>query len=258
MINKTKTHAIYQPEGVDRECAQLASDLYDGCSYHCPYCLWTLKGVKTPVIKAQLGGSPEAAYDIFCQDLDIYHARAVADGGLLFSLHTDPMLREEIDLTMRCVMQALSRGVPVRLLTKSVWWVKDDAILQQLFPYRDLLHIGFTLERLENLAPKSPTTSRRQNAMMILHTLGFDLFASMHPIWSFEGALAIIMNIASFCPEFRIGLPPAFLYTGYEKSTAHFVREVVSLSAQYGFRIIWYEPFKQTCRDFGIEIPTLS
>ena len=113
-MSKTKNLAIYRPNGAAAEYSTWACNLYNGCSHTCNYC-YCKRGVfghtlgkDVPEIKALLGGEPGKAYHLFCQELDKYRNQIITDGGLFFSFSTDPMLREEIDLTMRCIEYAIT------------------------------------------------------------------------------------------------------------------------------------------------------
>ena len=96
---KTKNLAIYQPNGAAAEYSAWACNLYNGCTHRCSYCycrrgiLAHTIGGDVPVIKKQLGGTPEKAFTIFSKELMTYREQIIADGGLFFSFSTDPMLR---------------------------------------------------------------------------------------------------------------------------------------------------------------------
>ena len=189
-MSKTKNLAIYRPNGAAAEYSTWACNLYNGCSHSCK-------------IKALLGGDPKKAYHLFCQELDKYRDQITADGGLFFSFSTDPMLREEINLTMRCIEYAFSQQVPVIILTKATWWVREDWVIGSLYAHRDLLTIGFTLTGHDELEPCAPANVSRQTALIYLSKMQFRTFASMEPVIDFVSSLAIIRTIASDCQEFR-------------------------------------------------------
>ena len=173
-MSKTKNLAIYRPNGAAAEYSTWACNLYNGCSHSCTYC-YCKRGVfghtlgkDVPEIKALLGGDPKKAYHLFCQELDKYRDQITADGGLFFSFSTDPMLYEEINLTMRCIEYAFSQQVPVIILTKATWWVREDWVIGTLYAHRDLLTIGFTLTGHDELEPGAPANVSRQTALIYL------------------------------------------------------------------------------------------
>lgn len=243
---KTKNLAIYQPKGAAGEYSKWACNLYNGCIHHCTYCYCkrgvfkhTL-GVDTPVIKSQLGGDPEKAFNLFCQELTTYKDQIIADGGLFFSFSTDPMIREEIELTLRCIIFAMDNEVPVLILTKAVWWVKSVPVMSKLLKYRHLLKIGFSLTGRDDLEPDAPTNSSRQAAMLMLDKMQFYVFASMEPVIDFEKSLAIILTMADSCKEFRIGLKTPVSKKKYDWNQCdRFMRKVISLQIEYGFKLMW-------------------
>ena len=120
---------IYQPKGAAKEYGAWACNLYNGCSHHCDYCyckrgVWAkTMGANKPELKVMLGKDENEAYLIFARELKQHRDKILAAGdGLFFSFSTDPMLHEEIDLTMRCVQECVIEKVPVQILTKATWW----------------------------------------------------------------------------------------------------------------------------------------
>lgn len=249
---KTKNLAIYQPNGAAAEYSAWACNLYNGCTHRCSYCycrrgiLAHTIGGDVPVIKKQLGGTPEKAFTIFSKELMTYREQIIADGGLFFSFSTDPMLREEIDLTLRCVIYATDQKVPCSLLTKATWWVDDHFVLGSLWARRDLLTIGFTLTGRDDMEPGADSNVRRETAVIYLHKMGFRTFVSMEPIIEFDKSLPIILTLADCCDEFRIGLQSPYSPQRYDwKQCDRFIRKVFSLSRQYDFRIFWKESIRR-------------
>lgn len=258
-MNKTKTYAIYQPSGAAAEYSTWACNLYNGCIHSCTYC-YCKRGVfahtlgkNHPEIQAQLGGNPESAFDIYSKELDRYRDQIIADGGLFFSFSTDPMLREEINLTLCCIEYAFSQQVPVIILTKATWWVREDWVMGTLYAHRDLLTIGLTLTGHDELELGAPANVSRQTAIVYLHKLGFRTFASMEPVIHFADSLAIIRTIASDCDEFRIGLLSPYSKKRYNSAQCErFVSNICQLQKEHGFRVLWKESIRRFCRDWSI------
>lgn len=258
-MSKTKNLAIYRPNGAAAEYSTWACNLYNGCSHTCNYCYCKrgvfghILGKDVPEIKALLGGEPGKAYHLFCQELDKYRNQIITDGGLFFSFSTDPMLREEINLTMRCIEYAFSQQVPVIILTKATWWVREDWVIGSLYAHRDLLTIGFTLTGHDELEPGAPANVSRQTALIYLSKMQFRTFASMEPVIDFVSSLAIIRTIASDCQEYRIGLLSPYSKKRYDSAQCErFIREVQRLSKEHNFRILWKESIRRFCRDWSI------
>ena len=163
------------------------------------------------------------------------------------------MLREEINLTMRCIEYAFSQQVPVIILTKATLWVREDWVMGTLYAHRDLLTIGFTLTGHDELEPGAPANVSRQTALIYLSKMQFRTFASMEPVIDFVSSLAIIRTIASDCQEFRIGLLSPYSKKRYDSAQCErFIREVQRLSKEHNFRILWKESIRRFCRDWSI------
>ncbi len=256
-MSKTKNLAIYRPNGAAAEYSTWACNLYNGCSHTCVYC-YCKRGVfghtlgkDVPEVKTQLGGNPDKAYSLFCQELNKYHDQIIADGGLFFSFSTDPMLREEIDLTMRCVLYALENKVPVSILTKATWWVRVDWIIGSLWQYRDILRLGFTFTGHDEMEPGAPSNVSRQTALIYLHKMQFRTFASMEPIIDFVSSLAVIRTIATDCNEFRIGLLSPFRKDRYKpEHCSRFILAVDTIAKEHGFVVYWKQSVRRYVNDY--------
>lgn len=256
-MSKNVAHkAIYKPEGAAREYSVWGCNLYKGCSHQCSYCylrrgpMGKQLGGCVPEIEQKVGGTEEKALRRFKMEVDAYQDQFIADGGIFFSFSTDPMLRQTIDLTSMCAIYAMSKGVPVYILTKAAWWVTDNFYIKQFFPYRELLHVGFTLTGHDELEPLAASNVRRQSAMVMLKAMHFDTFASMEPVIDFESTLAIIETLKDSCPEFRIGMLSPYSPKRYDWNQCHrFIDRVAFLSSQHGFRVIWKESINRFYRE---------
>ena len=248
--------AIYKPEGPAAEYSVWGCNLYKGCVHQCTYCylrrgpMGKQLGGSLPEIEKKVGGTEEKAYQRFCKEVDAYQEQFKADGGIFFSFSTDPMLHETIDLTVRCAIYAMERQVPVYVLTKAVWWVIDTDYIQQLFPYRHLLHAGFTLTGFDELEPHAASNSRRQAAMIMLKAMHFPTFASMEPTIDFAKTLAIIETMKDSCQEFRIGLLSPYSPKRYDwHQCDRFINRVTELSNLHGFKVVWKESINKFYRE---------
>ena len=248
--------AIYKPEGPAQEYAVWGCNLYKGCVHQCTYCylrrgpMAKQLGGAVPEIEKKVGGTEEKAYRRFCKEVDAYQEQFKTDGGIFFSFSTDPCLPETLELTFRCSLYALEHGVPVFILTKDVHWVALDYVLGSWHPYRDLLHLGFTLTGHNELEPNAPSNIRRMDAMRHLHEYGFHTWASIEPVIDFRLSLEMIMDSAGYCEEFRIGLLSPYSKTRYcWDECDRFMRTVVRLAGQWGFEFIWKESIQKFYRE---------
>lgn len=250
---------IYQPKGAAKEYGAWACNLYNGCSHHCDYCyckrgVWAkTMGVDKPELKAMLGKDTNDAYLIFARELKRHREKILADGtGLFFSFSTDPMLREEIDLTMRCVQECVIEKVPVQILTKATWWAfcgntSDGDYLRQFVEWNNYVTIGVTLTGHDELETDAPTNKERIDLLSRLHTLRIPTFVSLEPVVDFESSLKMILNTLYYTAEYRIGLMSPMKKGRYEHAQcARFCNKVTELSREYGFTVKW----KKSVRDF--------
>ncbi|MFW5563431.1 MAG: radical SAM protein [Prevotella sp.] len=243
---------IYQPKGAALEYAKWACNLYNGCNHHCQYCYckqgaWkNVLGVDAPVLKSQAGRNEEEAYLLFVRELREHREQIIADGdGLFFSFSTDPMLREEIALTMRCVQECIIADVPVTILTKATWWTRCGNefaadYFRQLVAWRDYVTIGVTLTGHDELEPGAP--SNKERIKLLDHLLHCDIrtFVSLEPVVDFESSLKMILDSLHYTAEYRIGLMSPYKKDRYDHDKCErFCKKVTELSRQFGFTVKW-------------------
>ena len=253
---------IYQPKGAALEYAKWACNLYNGCNHHCQYCYckqgaWkNVLGVDAPVLKSQAGRNEEEAYLLFVRELREHREQIIAGGdGLFFSFSTDPMQREEIALTMRCVQECRIEQVPVQILTKATWWTKvgntmEGDYLRQLVAWRDYVTIGVTLTGHDKLEPGAPTN--RERIILLKHLLHCHIrtFVSLEPVIDFESSLKMILDTLDVTAEYRIGLMSPYKKDRYDhEQCERFCTKVTELSKQYGFTVKWKESIQKFYED---------
>lgn len=261
---------IYQPKGAARGYGAWACNLYNGCSHHCEYCyckrgVWkNTIGVDKPILKASVGRNIEEAHKTFLRELGEHRDAILADGdGLFFSFSTDPFLREEIDLTMRCVQECVLQEVPVQILTKATWWMQgarwiedepDTDFLRELVGWRKYITIGVTLTGHDELEPDAPSNAERIRLLNHLLLCGIRTFASIEPVVDFESSLAMILDSLHYTAEYRIGLMSPMNKDRYtHPECERFVTKVTELSRQYGFKVKWKKSIREYYED-GLEL----
>lgn len=243
---------IYQPSGAAREYGAWACNLYNGCTHQCQYCYcrrgaWkNVLGVDKPVLKATVGSNEEEAFLTFRREL-LQHRDEILEAGtgLFFSFSTDPMQREEIALTMRCMQECMIEQVPVQILTKATWWTRagntmEGDYLRQLVAWRDKIIIGVTLTGHDELEPGAP--SNKERIILLNHLLHCKIktFVSLEPIVDFESALKIILGTLNVTAEYRIGLMSPYKKDRYDHGQfERFAKKVTELSRKYGFTVKW-------------------
>ena len=260
---------LYSPSGAAREYAAVACNLYRGCPYQCKYCYnrkgWTSKvmGVDHAVLKCKFtnektrskkyhGISAESyAMHVFISevDKDIDYLRQT---GIFYSFSTDPMCPDAIHLTVSTALYAISKGIPVRILTKNTEW--DESLLSQLLllPHdqRRLLSIGFTLTGCDDWEPFASKNTLRVQMMKTLHEKGVQTFASIEPVIDFTKSFQMIRDTLDCCDFYLIGLLSHFkdyYQDGSGKSFEGtlFFRRIFILQQILGLKIYYKESVKK-------------
>lgn len=208
-MNDNNHKAIYRPSGKAAEYASWACNLYTGCSNDCEYCYCKkgpLASVWTPEPRLKkCFRNEEHAYTIFIRELD-KNIGSLRDDGLFFSFTTDPFLPETRSFTWNCILTALSKRIPVSVLTKRGDFV--DAINVERWIDHGNLAFGFTLTGRDDLEPHASPTGERLGAMRRLHDMGFRTFASLEPVIdaaATAGCLSELVRLGC-CDLVKVGL----------------------------------------------------
>ena len=210
MEKQFKGKAIYTPSGRAAEYARWACNFYTGCSNACDYC-YCRKGVMAhtwsivPKLK-KCFENEDHALAIFEKEL-VMNKAELQKHGLFFSFTTDPMLPETYDLTRLAISICYVHHIPISILTKTTWWVKD-----WYFPV-DFAAIGFTLTGHDELELNASTNAERIDAMKILHDQGVKIFASIEPVIDTVQSISMIMQSKGYCDLYKIGLQSGKVYS---------------------------------------------
>ncbi|MDD5358535.1 MAG: hypothetical protein PHX80_05270 [Candidatus Nanoarchaeia archaeon] len=196
--------AIYQPKGKAQEYSKWACNFYTGCSNNCDYCYckhgvmgtnWSVK----PHLKKCFRNEGHAIDTFVCEMFK--NKSELQKHGLFFSFTTDPMLHETISLTEIASRFCLDNEIPVKILTKTTWWINA---LPFKFPHG--YNIGFTLTGHDELESHSSPNESRIEAMKKLHIAGFKTWASIEPIINLTSSYEMIIKSKSYCDHYKIGL----------------------------------------------------
>ena len=235
-IKSFKGKAIYNPSGKAGEYSYWACNFYKGCSNGCTYC-YLKKGV---LAQAMGGDKPELkscfkneenALEIFKKEI-LQNKEDLQKHGLFFTFTSDPFLKETIDLTHDAIGICQFNEIPVKVLTKTTWWVEDLLLDEDTYKdnRKDLIAYGFTLTGHDELEPNASTNLQRIQAMKELHNAGFKIFASIEPIVDFVSAKNMIGSTLEFCDLYKIGLMSGKKYDVVEAQS--FVEWLNDLSKQ--------------------------
>lgn len=249
---------IYQPTGAAKEYGTWVCNLYNGCRHQCNYCYcrrgaWKdVLGVDEPVLKKQVGRNEEEAYLTFMRELRQHRDEILQAGdGLFFSFSTDPMQREEIALTMRCVRECVAQQVPVQILTKATWWTRvgntmEGDYLLQLADWRKFITVGVTLTGHDELEPGAPSSRDRIVMLERLLQCGIRTFVSLEPVVDLESSLAMFLDTLPFTSEYRIGLMSPYKKDRYDhEQCERFAQKISEISHEYGIKVKWKESIRR-------------
>jgi len=218
-----KGKAIYQPSGKAAEYAAWACNFYVGCSNGCEYC-YCKKGILAGAMgqdKPQLKKcfkDEEHALEVFEKET-ISNMLELQKHGLFFSFTTDPMVSETIFMTLEAIGICMKYQIPVKVLTKSAFWVKSFLWQNENITKKNQIAFGFTLTGHDELEPGASTNLERIKAMRKLHEAGFKTFASIEPIIDFPSAKLCIANSMDCCDLYKIGLMSGKKYDVVEAQT---------------------------------------
>ena len=179
------------------------------------------------------------AFEIFKKELSEAKQLMLPEDSLFFSFVSDPMLPENVPLTMRCVALALENNVSIQILTKCSDWVEDKNILHILGKHKGKVKIGFTLtgmEEMESLCLNN--TDERIQAMGLLKSHGIETFASVEPVIDIDAALSVIEKSKYVCDMFKIGLVSKM---GIKFEKQEVMRLVSSVKAILGDRQVMFK-----------------
>lgn len=236
--------AIYQPAGKAAEYAKWACNFYVGCSNGCTYCYLkkgrgaAILGGDVPTLK-KCFRDEEHAIEVFEKELRA-NLQELQKHGLFFSFTTDPMLHEAVVLTQHAINVCKCHKIPVKILTKTTWWVNEAIVGADNYNANKLVAIGFTLTGHDALEPGASTNQERIEAMKKLHDAGFKTFASIEPVIDFDSSLEMIYLTRGYCDLYKIGL-----MSGQKVDRAFYERlrsfnlAVVNLLAQTTAKVYW-------------------
>lgn len=215
--------AIYTPKGKAGEYSRWACNFFTGCSNGCEYC-YCRRGVLSSVWSdrpclRKCFRDENHALECFIREAE-RNIDALREDGIFFSFTSDPALSGTWPLTIAAMQEALSRGIPVQVLTKMSLPSYDPTLLSFTGKWRGMTAMGFTLTGHDELEPGADTNAQRIEAMRFLHDTGFPTFASIEPIVDFESALRMIRETEGFCDLYKVGLMSGKKYSAEERKEA--------------------------------------
>lgn len=202
---------IYEPQGAALEYAELAANLYRGCSHACRFCY-------APSVLRKSGTSVESfRHDVqprrdiikqFARD-----CRKLAEAGctkrVLLSFTTDPYQPAEREhrLTRQALQLLNEHGLPWQVCTKNGLQAMEDDL--PLFVAgggwlgQTTIFMDDTDRQLWE--PGASTIGDRLRALRIAHSVGVRTWVSVEPVIDPDQALELIGCAASYVGMWKIG-----------------------------------------------------
>jgi DNA repair photolyase len=200
---------IYEPKGRAKEYAELAVNLYNGCSHACEYCYAPQVMHKK---REDFFGNPSPRKDIFpklVKDVEEM-ARNKDKREVLMCFSCDPyqQIDTQYQFTRRAIILFNENNIQYSILTKG--GKRSERDFDLIAEHPELCRYGVTLTcgldedslKWEHFAAP---TSERIDTLKKAHALGIPTWASFEPVLSPEDACHLISQTCGFVDEYRIG-----------------------------------------------------
>ena len=255
---------LYTPNGAAREYAPVGCNFYRGCPHQCLYCYLkkgrtaNVLGIDHAVLRDEFTNmerrpkkyrglsAMDYALVVYRREVD-RHQEYLKKAGIFFSFTTDPLCGDTCAVTVSAMLYAVSKGIPVRILTKNAVYDPVDLTVFKNMPaeHRRLVYIGFTLTGRDDQEPHASPNGERIAMMRRFHEWGYNTFASIEPVVDFVSSLRMIIDTLGFCDMYMIGLMNHA--KDYYKSCtgtfrlAQLNRTVFILQQIHGFKVYYKE-----------------
>lgn len=207
-INKV-LRVIYEPAGKAREYADLALNLYRGCSHACGYCY----APRVLHMKQADFFEKPSVRDYVLDKLkgDLHKMKVAGDEReVLMCFTCDPYqpLDEERQVTRKSIELFIKYGRHFNILTKGGFRsIRDFDLLAEnpaLCRYGATLVYASDVDSLD-YEPGAAATSERILALKLAHEMGVHTWVSLEPVWSPEDAFKLLEMVHCFVDEVKIG-----------------------------------------------------
>jgi DNA repair photolyase len=199
---------IYEPKGRALEYAELAVNLYNGCSHGCQYCYAPAVMHKT---KEDFFWNPQPRKILNLLEKDVTEMVVNCDEReVLMCFSCDPY--QQIDeihkLTRSAINMFIDNDIHFSILTKGGYRSERDFDLIQWAS--DLCRYGATLvfatdDYCHMHEPFAEPNSGRIAALKKAHELSIFTWVSIEPSWSYWHTEQIILQTHGFVDEYKIG-----------------------------------------------------
>lgn len=201
---------IYEPKGQAREYAELAVNLYNGCSHACEYCYAPAVMHKT---KENFFGNPTPRKNIIeLLEKDLAEMRINEDRReVLMCFSCDPyqQIDCEYQLTRKAIKLFAEYNINFSILTKGGKRSERDFDILE-WSLAIFCKYGATLvfandDQSKQYELGAAPTSERIESLRKAHGLGIKTWVSLEPAWSYADAWSLIQRTYDFVDEYKIG-----------------------------------------------------
>jgi len=197
---------IYEPKGAAREYADLAVNLYRGCSHGCVYCY--APGITHQTRKDFINPKPrDGIIEQINKDLRRLNVPEQNTTPIFLCFTCDPYqpIDAEYEVTRQSILTIHRYGFPVRILTKGGMLAQRDFDL--LGPQDEF---GVTLTCLHDRdcaawEPNAARTGYRIDNLKEAHRRGIRTWVSFEPVLNHDETLVLIEDVAPVSDRIMVG-----------------------------------------------------
>jgi len=197
---------IYEPRGRAREYADLAINLYRGCSHGCRYC-YVPAIFRTDIDRYSADVSPrKMIVDQIRKDAETL---APCDTEILLCFTCDPYqhAEEQLGITREVINVLMEHGLRFTILTKSPTRASRDF---DLLAQYDRCALGVTLSHTDRATasewePHADSPADRMKHLRTAHDLGITTWVSIEPVLNPNGPREVIEVTHEYVDHYKIG-----------------------------------------------------
>jgi len=200
---------IYEPKGRAKEYADLAVNLYNGCSHGCEYCYAPRVMHKKneeyfKTQKPRLGVIAGLNYDL----RELYENKDDREVLLCFTCDPYQHIDEEYKITRQAIAGFILYNQKFSILTKG--GKRSERDFDLIAKYAEICRYGATLvfandDHSKQYEPGAAPTSERIEVLKKAHGLGIKTWVSLEPAWSYADVWSLINRTHEFVDEYKIG-----------------------------------------------------
>lgn len=204
-----KLRLIYEPTGAAKEYADLALNVYNGCTHGCTYCYnngrYSKPGAFFKSSKPRALNMSDLVKD--CEDLKSQYGEAVPEVLISFIGDAYQPAERALGKTRLVIRMLIDQGIPFTILTKSDLIQRDFDILAD---YRDKFRLGMTILSpfeidLQAWEPGAPGIGDRVETLWKAKDLGISTWVSLEPVMNIQSAIQLIRRYGKYVDIWHIG-----------------------------------------------------